>query len=687
MNIRFKLTPKKFGVVIMLGVVIGIGSLLTSSLHVSALSGSDWSAGHIIDNNVFTNANSMSVQQIQNFLNSQVSCDTSGSQSMSYYYNSSTGRVNNSADSWITTTRAVYGQRYDAYNGTSKAAAPYVCLPQYVENPSTLQNNLQNPNASISGGESAAQIIWNAAQQYQINPQVLIVTLQKEQGLVTDSWPWTNEYQIAMGYACPDTAPCNTEYYGFYNQVSSAASQFRRYLTYPNNYNYVAGNNTILYNPSASCGSSTVAIQDQATAALYDYTPYQPNAGALAGLSNTSPGGTATCGAYGNRNFWWYFNTWFGSPYFTVNVSYTGTDNSVDSSGDVAVVPVVLTSQPVAPIVLNYAVNSSVAKIMGQSSLTFTPSNWNVPQDIVVQGLASSSDNQDFSLYVQYINSPTGAYSQSITSYIPTDVLFWENTSEAAIYRMYDSTTGKHAYATSQATVVSLEGQGYAMNTTIGYQCTGSSNAALDVNNSLNLVRLMGSSDIPSTSALMPGILYSGYGDYSVSILASSGDTDTVLSTSPSEISNLEQNGFSLVSTITLCNQNDVPVYRLYDPRANTHFYTTSSAEVDSTVSNGDDFEGVAFYNSPNNNVPVYRLYDPVANSHFWTTSRSEVASVENYGFQYEGIAWDSGTTSTPVYRLYDPSSNTHFYTATWAEALDSEQMGYQYEGIAFDAK
>jgi hypothetical protein len=225
------------------------------------------------------------------------------------------------------------------------------------------------------------------------------------------------------------------------------------------------------------------------------------------------------------------------------------------------------------------------------------------------------------------------------------------------------------------------------MNTTIGYQCTGSSNAALDVNNSLNLVRLMGSSDIPSTSALMPGILYSGYGDYSVSILASSGDTDTVLSTSPSEISNLEQNGFSLVSTITLCNQNDVPVYRLYDPRANTHFYTTSSAEVDSTVSNGDDFEGVAFYNSPNNNVPVYRLYDPVANSHFWTTSRSEVASVENYGFQYEGIAWDSGTTSTPVYRLYDPSSNTHFYTATWAEALDSEQMGYQYEGIAFDAK
>src|SRR5690348_11860004 len=43
----------------------------------SALTGSDFHAGHIIDDSIFTYANSMSVQNIQNFLNSKVpTCDT-----------------------------------------------------------------------------------------------------------------------------------------------------------------------------------------------------------------------------------------------------------------------------------------------------------------------------------------------------------------------------------------------------------------------------------------------------------------------------------------------------------------------------------------------------------------------------------------------------------------------------------
>ena len=65
--------------------------------------------------------------------------------------------------------------------------------------------------------------------------------------------------------------------------------------TYP----YVVGNNTILYNPNASCGSSNVFIQNGATAALYSYTPYQPNQSAL----NAQYGLGDACGAYGNRNF------------------------------------------------------------------------------------------------------------------------------------------------------------------------------------------------------------------------------------------------------------------------------------------------------------------------------------------------------------------------------------------------
>jgi hypothetical protein len=50
-----------------------------------------------------------------------------------------------------------------------------------------------------------------------------------------------------------------------------------------------------------------VNIRSLATSALYRYTPYQPNAGALA-----AGYGTAYCGAYGNRNFYLYFDDWFG---------------------------------------------------------------------------------------------------------------------------------------------------------------------------------------------------------------------------------------------------------------------------------------------------------------------------------------------------------------------------------------
>jgi hypothetical protein len=301
-------------------------------------------AGHIIDNNIFTNVNSLgssssiSINAIQQFLNDMVgTCDTNGSQNYSYYYNSSTGEVNNpSSGIWVTTSRATYGQRYDTYNSTNIGAAPYVCINQYVENPSTLQDNLQNPSASISGGETAAEIIYNAAQQYQINPEVILVTLQKEQGLVTDNWPWLNEYQYAMGYDCPDTSGCSTSYADFYQQVNGAAWQFRYYLNNPGAFNYWIGNNTIQYNPNPSCGSSTVDIQNAATAALYIYTPYQPDAAVLSG-------GSDSCSTYGNYNFWEYFNSWFGpsldtsvtlgveSGYSTVYVFYDGIKQGIPS--------------------------------------------------------------------------------------------------------------------------------------------------------------------------------------------------------------------------------------------------------------------------------------------------------------------------------------------------------------------
>ena len=136
---------------------------------------------------------------------------------------------------------------------------------------------------------------------------MLIVLLQKEQGLITDSFPNSVQYRSATGYGCPDTAACSSRYYGFKNQVRNAAALFRTVLD-GGWTNYPLGNNYIQYNPNSGCGGSWVNIRSLATSALYRYTPYQPNAAALAAGYGTGD----SCSAYGNRNFYSYFEDWFG---------------------------------------------------------------------------------------------------------------------------------------------------------------------------------------------------------------------------------------------------------------------------------------------------------------------------------------------------------------------------------------
>lgn len=156
--------------------------------------------------------------------------------------------------------------------------------------------------------ESAAVIIAGVAQACGINPQVLLVLLQKEQSLLTRPTP--SGYERAMGYACPDTADCDTEYFGFFNQTYNAAWQFRQYTLFPDDRAFGIGTVDVGFNPQAACGSAPVDVRNQATANLYLYTPYQPNEAAVANLY----GDGDDCSAYGNRNFWRIFSDWFGSP-------------------------------------------------------------------------------------------------------------------------------------------------------------------------------------------------------------------------------------------------------------------------------------------------------------------------------------------------------------------------------------
>ncbi|MFC8681043.1 LGFP repeat-containing protein [Microbacterium ureisolvens] len=193
--------------------------------------------------------------------------------------------------------------------------AGYRCLKDFAQSTSTRAADLMcRSTYQGSARQTAAEIIYHVARACGINPQVILATLQKEQGLVTHTWPSEWRYTIAMGQGCPDTAACDTRYYGFFNQVYGAAWQFKRYANPPGTSNfftwYAPGKTwNILYNPDRACGSSPVFVANQATANLYYYTPYQPNAAALAAGYGTGNG----CSAYGNRNFYNYFTDWFGS--------------------------------------------------------------------------------------------------------------------------------------------------------------------------------------------------------------------------------------------------------------------------------------------------------------------------------------------------------------------------------------
>jgi len=108
-----------------------------------------------------------------------------------------------------------------------------------------------------------------------INPQFLLVLLQKEQSLIEDDAPGQSQLDWATGYGCPDGQACNDHWKGFGKQINSAALQFYDYIVNPRYYTFKAGNTYTLKNTGKP--DSIVTPKNQATAALYNYTPHVYN--------------------------------------------------------------------------------------------------------------------------------------------------------------------------------------------------------------------------------------------------------------------------------------------------------------------------------------------------------------------------------------------------------------------------
>lgn len=263
-------------------------SIFINPAQTSAVSGSQWQPGYIIDDSLFFSPNMMGANDIQTFLSAKVpTCDTN-------------------------------------HGG----GGPYTCLKDYTQYVTPTSPDAYCSYGISEGTKSAAMIISEVAWACGINPQVLIVLLQKEQALITDTWPTNRQYQFATGFCVFDSGsppPSCEGTDGFFRQVYYAARQFQRYVKQPLSFNYRAGQTSFISyqanNPG--CSGSNVYIQNGATAALYNYTPYQPNQAALNNLYGEGDG----CSAYGNRNFWRMFNDWFGPT--MGSLVKTANDNTV----------------------------------------------------------------------------------------------------------------------------------------------------------------------------------------------------------------------------------------------------------------------------------------------------------------------------------------------------------------------
>jgi hypothetical protein len=175
-------------------------------------------------------------------------------------------------------------------------------IQQFLANKGSYLANYSCPDAA-GVIRKAAEIIYNAAvknydcdsailsdnpteeeknlkcKKVTISPKFLLVLLQKEQSLIEDGSPSQSHLDWATGYGCPDSGGCNSRWQGFGKQVNSAALQFRDYMDNPQFYTYKVGQTYTFTNPYGTISQEpiTVTPANQATTALYNYTPHVYN--------------------------------------------------------------------------------------------------------------------------------------------------------------------------------------------------------------------------------------------------------------------------------------------------------------------------------------------------------------------------------------------------------------------------
>ena len=140
-----------------------------------------------------------------------------------------------------------------------------------------------------------------------------------------------------------------------------------------------------------------------------------------------------------------------------------------------------------------------------------------------------------------------------------------------------------------------------------------------------------------------------------------------------------------------------VPVYRFYNTKTATHFFTANAQERDFVIANYPvyQYENIGFYTALQSAVapnPVYRFYNERTGAHFFTINEDERNYVQaNYpSFLVEGVSWYArkaqGESSVPMYRFYNTTTGAHFYTVLESERdfVIRTYPQFKFEGIGY---
>lgn len=208
-----------------------------------------------------------------------------------------------------------------------------------LKEPDTLTKvALEDPQPNLTRLRTAAELIYDSATHWGLNPQVTLVMLQKEQSLITGKFSsdasLQNTLDKAVGFGCPDDSPCGDIFKGFYRQLfgsfdpqgsrwlGDSASLMKSFNATVNGVRVGRGpgvdglnqtfgqpiirtsrkGDTVIFDNTLGGydnvpAQQTVTLSNFATAALYRYTPHVFN---------------------GNYNFWKFYTAWFKYPNGTI---------------------------------------------------------------------------------------------------------------------------------------------------------------------------------------------------------------------------------------------------------------------------------------------------------------------------------------------------------------------------------